>query len=82
MIAFPLDMEARIQAIADSTGKVFSWHVRQACIEYLERNGVDISNLTNPEGRGVRSDLRKIPQSTFDKVNQKANKNRKDSAQQ
>lgn len=57
---------------AKASGKGLSWHIRQACIEYLERKGVDVSNIKNPEGRGERSDLRKIPQATFDKVKQKA----------
>ena len=59
LIAFPPGVDHHLSQCSAQSGKSFGWHVRQACIEYLEARGVDVSNLYNPEGQGVRSDLRK-----------------------
>ena len=58
-VLFPNEMFETLVAFAASTDKKLPWHIRQACIEYLSRHGIDVSDLSNPEGRGARSDLKK-----------------------
>ena len=57
-VLFPNEMFERLVAFTAITDKKLPWHIRQACIEYLAKHGVDVSDLTNPEGRGARSDLK------------------------
>lgn len=66
-VLFPNEMFETLVAFAASTDKKLPWHIRQACIEYLSRHGIDVSDLSNPEGRGARSDLKKpFPKTAFD----------------
>lgn len=58
-VFFPTALLEAFIAFAKSSDKATNWHIRQACIEYLAKHGVDVSDLTNPEGRGARSDLKK-----------------------
>lgn len=58
-VQFPFELRDAINSFAKNTDKSPSWHIRQACILYLAANGMNVSNLDNPEGRGVRSDIKK-----------------------
>jgi hypothetical protein len=51
----------RMLSHSERDGRGFSWHVREACIKYLASQGIDVSGIENPAGRGVRSDLRSTP---------------------
>ena len=58
-VFFPTALLEAFVAFSKSSDKAINWHIRQACIEYLSRHGIDVSDLSNPEGRGARSDLKK-----------------------
>lgn len=66
-VFFPTALLEAFVAFSKSSDKAINWHIRQACIEYLSRHGIDVSDLSNPEGRGARSDLKKpFPKTAFD----------------
>lgn len=58
-VQFTYELAKRITDFARTSNKSKNWHIRQACILYLAANGIDTSDSDNPEGRGVRSDLKK-----------------------
>lgn len=60
-IAFPPELLAGIRKCALCKGVSVPFLVRKACIEYISQNGFDVSDIENPAGRGVRSDLRRHP---------------------
>ena len=64
-VFFPTALLEAFVAFSKSSDKAINWHIRQACIEYLSRHGIDVSDLSNPEGRGARSDLKKHKVSDF-----------------
>lgn len=49
----------RMLSHSERDGRGLSWHVREACIKYLASQGIDVSDIENPAGRGARSDLRR-----------------------
>lgn len=59
-VQFSQELIAEMRKLAASSPKGVNWHIRQACIVYLAANGVDTTNLDNPERRGVRTDLKKL----------------------
>lgn len=58
LVFFSNELAEALEQEAAARGKSISWTVRQAALEYLERKGYFFSPFANPEGRGVRSDLR------------------------
>ena len=53
IVFFSNDVIDTLECLSRDTGRGVSWHVRQACAEYLGRNGFNMSGFVNPDGRGA-----------------------------
>lgn len=63
--SFPNELEDKLKKMSASTGMPFPWLVRQACMPYLNANGIPTDDIANSTGKGSRSDL-KIQKGVFD----------------
>lgn len=72
IVFFSNDVIDTLECLSRDTGRGVSWHVRQACAEYLGRNGFNMSGFVNPDGRGARSDLRTVSSASFQRAAKKA----------
>lgn len=53
-------MLSALKQIANASNKGLSWHVREACIDYLKKYPEFAhTEFPNPSGRGSRTDLKK-----------------------
>lgn len=57
-LALPQDVVNILRRAATESGTGIQHLIRAATYEWLERHGLLVSTVYNPEGRGVRSDLR------------------------
>lgn len=61
VVFFSNELADALSVEAQSCGKSPSWVVRQSVLEYLSSKGYKFTENANPEGRGTRSDLVKLP---------------------
>lgn len=76
-ITFPPRFLSVLREFSSSSGKSISWHVRKACILYFSANNIDVSDLENPEGQGVRTDLKKPTRAETDAIIEHLKKTKK-----
>lgn len=59
-ISFPIELAKLLREHAVRTDKPFPYVVRQACMLFLNANGIRTDDIPNSTGKGSRSDLKTL----------------------
>lgn len=59
-VSFPNELADNLKKMSAQTGKPLPWIVRQACMLYLNANGINTADIPNSTGKGTRSDLKTL----------------------
>lgn len=59
-VSFPNELEDKLKKMSADYGKPFPWIVRQACMLFLNANGIRTDDIPNSTGKGTRSDMQTL----------------------